>query len=195
MAQAVGSITRVLDEIRAGDTKSAEVLWRRYFPRLSALARRVLAGRELPMAAEDAVQSAFFSFLCTVERGGIRDGADRHDLWRMLSLMTVQSARKQQIREQTKRRGDDRVRAEAEFQRSDDSNWRLDNLPGRSLGPDLDLHAQELLDLLEPDLQEVALLRLGGYRNEEIKQILNCSLRSVERRLRLIRAIWAACEA
>ncbi len=189
----VGSITRVLGQIRAGDMNSASVLWQRYFPRLRGLANRVLAGRQLPMAAEDAVQLAFFSFLRTVERGDFREGADRHDLWRLLSLMTVRMARRQQLRERAGKRGGDRVRVESELQATDEEEWGLDDLPGPSAEPDCDLHVRDLLEMLAPDLQEVALLRLSGYRNDEIKQLLHCSLRSIERRTQLIRAIWEEC--
>jgi len=186
-----GSITQVLGEIRAGDMRSAGLLWKRYFPRLRGLARRVLAGRELPLSAEDAVQTAFFQFLRTVEKGRIREGADREDLWRLLSVMTVRMARKQQLREQASKRGGRvRVQSEAELQHNLAADWRLDELPSNLPAPDCDLLFYELLEQLSPDLQTVAMLRLSGYRNEEIKQLVGCSLRSIERQLQLIRATW-----
>ena len=47
-----------------------------------------------------------------------------------------------------------------------------------------------LLDRLEPELRQIAQLRLDGYTNAEIAAQLGCALRTVERRLELIRRIW-----
>jgi DNA-directed RNA polymerase specialized sigma24 family protein len=51
---------------------------------------------------------------------------------------------------------------------------------------------QRLRDLPEPDLRRVALLKLEGYTNHEISEALDCSERSVERKLDLIRKRWEA---
>jgi DNA-directed RNA polymerase specialized sigma24 family protein len=47
-----------------------------------------------------------------------------------------------------------------------------------------------LLDRLDPALRQIAQLRLDGYTNIEIATRLGCALRTVERRLELIRRIW-----
>ena len=50
---------------------------------------------------------------------------------------------------------------------------------------------QRLLDRLgDAGLREVALMKMEGHTNEEIAAQLNCGLRSVERKLRLIRGVW-----
>ena len=50
---------------------------------------------------------------------------------------------------------------------------------------------QRLLDRLDsPELRSVALRKVEGYTNEEIAAQLGCGLRTVERRLRLIRSTW-----
>ena len=55
----------------------------------------------------------------------------------------------------------------------------------------LNLEFESLLNQLEDsELQRIALLRFEGYGNKEIADELDCSLRSVERRLQLIRRIW-----
>jgi DNA-directed RNA polymerase specialized sigma24 family protein len=51
-------------------------------------------------------------------------------------------------------------------------------------------NCERLLDLLEPAERQIALLRLEGYTNAEIAARLSCALRTVERRLELIRRIW-----
>jgi DNA-directed RNA polymerase specialized sigma24 family protein len=49
---------------------------------------------------------------------------------------------------------------------------------------------RRLLQGLEPDLQRLALAKMEGYSNEEIAQSVGRSLRTVERRLHLIRKKW-----
>ena len=51
---------------------------------------------------------------------------------------------------------------------------------------------QRLRDLPEPDLRQVALMKLEGDTNQEIAEALQCGERSVERKLNLIRKRWEA---
>jgi DNA-directed RNA polymerase specialized sigma24 family protein len=44
--------------------------------------------------------------------------------------------------------------------------------------------------MLDDDLQVLALAKLRGYENREIAAQSDCSLRTVERRLHLIRRKW-----
>ena len=50
---------------------------------------------------------------------------------------------------------------------------------------------RRLLALLgEPKLQQIATWKMEGYTNKEIAAKLDCGLRSIERKLRIIRDIW-----
>ena len=50
---------------------------------------------------------------------------------------------------------------------------------------------RRLLEKLDdPQLRELSLAKMAGYGNEEIAQQLDCSVRTVGRRLRLIRKRW-----
>ncbi len=44
--------------------------------------------------------------------------------------------------------------------------------------------------LSDPQLQALAIAKMQGYSNEEIAEQLQCSVRTVERRLHLIRKKW-----
>ena len=44
--------------------------------------------------------------------------------------------------------------------------------------------------LKDPDLRQIALWKLEGYTNPEIAARLDCTLRTVERKLERIRAYW-----
>src|SRR5436190_46081 len=109
------SVTRWIEQLKAGDQRAAQPLWERYYRRLVRLARGQLRGAR--RRAEEGLTPAFASELAE------------------------------------------------EFRR------RLD-----SLGDDT--------------LRAVALWKLEGYANEEIAEKLNCVVRTVERKLRVIRAIW-----
>jgi DNA-directed RNA polymerase specialized sigma24 family protein len=51
---------------------------------------------------------------------------------------------------------------------------------------------RRLLGLLKDDAQRrVAMLKLEDYTNKEIADKMDCSLATIERRLRLIRSTWS----
>ena len=49
---------------------------------------------------------------------------------------------------------------------------------------------REMLEGLDEPLQKIAMKKLEGYTNQEISANLRISLRSVERKLQLIRQKW-----
>ena len=185
-----GSVTHFFGRLRAGDPAAAEVLWERFFPRLVALARATLAGRPQRVAdADDAAQSAFASFCLRAKAGEFRV-ADRSDLWNLLGVITANKARMQTRRELAAKRGGGRVVGEGALVRADGSTLPLDEAGADPSAAAFDLHCEELLGKLEPELREFAVLRLLGYRNAEIAVKYGCTERKVERKLKLIRARW-----
>ena len=61
-------------------------------------------------------------------------------------------------------------------------------LAGRIVAPD----HRAVLEQLEPEVREIAVCRLMGYRNREIAERLKCTERKIERKLQLIRLAWEA---
>ena len=47
-----------------------------------------------------------------------------------------------------------------------------------------------LLGLLDEDLRVIAVAKMEDYTNQEIAENLDCSLATIDRRLRLIRSLW-----
>jgi DNA-directed RNA polymerase specialized sigma24 family protein len=187
-----GSVTQLFSQLRTGNAAAVEALWQRFFPRLLALAKRTLVGRAKRVAdADDAVQSAFASFCLRVRAGDYEIG-NREDLWNLLGAITANKARMQTRREQAEKRGGGRVAGEDTLRRDDGSRLPLDEAAAVLLTADFDLHSEELLSQLEPELREFALLRLLGYRNREIAEMHDCTERKVERKLNLIRLRWRA---
>ena len=142
------------------------------------------------MGAEDAVQKAFMQFFENVRAGKVDAHNRRDELWRILSVMTVQMARKLERGERTQKRGLGKVRRETDLLDCAENGQHLDELLSQIAPPDADLICEELLSALDDDLREVAILRLSGYSVAEIKEITTFPIRSIERRLQLIRSIW-----
>lgn len=69
----------------------------------------------------------------------------------------------------------------------------LDKEPTPQIAAQLAEECQRLLNLLnKEDLREVAVWKMEGYTNEEIAAKRSCALRTVERKLKTIRALWQA---
>lgn len=176
-----GSITVLYQQWRQGNADSISQLMARFWPRLLALANSTLRGRVQRMAdAEDALQSAMLSFWERVDGGGFDNEMDRDDLWNVLGLITVRKAIKLQEREGAQKRGGGRVV----------TGIPLENSPQKHSEDGVDLVCAELLEMLDPELQAFALLRLTGYKNREIAEQFDCTERKVERKLQLVRAVW-----
>ena len=193
------SVTQWIDRLKAGDPDAAQKLWERYFRRLVGLARKKL--RAAPRRAadeEDVALSAFDSFCRGAEQDRFPQLHDRLDLWQLLVLLTARKALDLAQHERRQKRGGGAVLDEAALPGPADSSApeaALEQIEGPEPTPAFAAQvAEEWLRLLErldsPDLRVVALRKVEGCGNEEIAALLGCGLRTVERRLRLIRSIW-----
>jgi DNA-directed RNA polymerase specialized sigma24 family protein len=193
------SVTEWLNALKAGDPAAAQKLWERYFHRLVGLARQKL--RAAPRRAadeEDVALSAFDSFCRGAEQGCFPRLHDRQDLWQLLVLITARKAADLAQHERRQKRGGGAVLDEAALAGPADSSAQeapLEQIAGPEPTPAFAAQVAEecrrLLECLDsPELRDVALHKMEGYGNEEIAAQLGCGLRTVERRLRLIRSIW-----
>ena len=188
-----GSISRWLDDLRAGDRDAVQPLWERYYARLVALARaRLRAARHgATEDEEDAALSAFHSFCEGAERGRFPRLSDRDGLWKLLVVITARKAAAQGQRQARQKRGGRLVRQS----HGADSASPLDRIAGPGPTPEFAAMVAEecrrLLDKLGDDaLRQVALDRMAGYTTDEIAARLGCARRTVARRLDLIRQTW-----
>jgi len=186
---AEGSITWFFGQLRHGDDAALVQLWQRFFPRLMALATRILAHRpQRAASAEDAVQEALVSFWRRVQAGEFESVTDRDHLWQLLAQFTVFKARRQVRNERAEKRGGGHVLDEAALALDDRSP--LDQLAGQQPTAEVDLHAAELVESLPPDLREFAVLRLLGHSTAEMADLIGCTQRKVQRKLDLVRLHW-----
>jgi RNA polymerase sigma factor (sigma-70 family) len=197
-----GSVTQLVDRLRSGSLDSrdeaARRVWERYLPRLLTLARRHLDRRiRVLQGEEDVVQSMGRSFFRRLRRGDF-DLANRDDLWALLVTITLNKARNAADRHFAALRD---VRRKRPLPLSDasrsDAPHEVFALEAAEPTPAEAAVLNEALerrlrDLPEPDLRQVALMRLEGYTNREIAEALQCGERSLERKLNLIRKRWEA---
>ena len=189
------SVSLWIGRIKQGDEAAAQSIWERFFPDLVAVARNRLAGAPCVVAdEEDVVLSAMKSFFKAAERGRFPRLLDGDGLWRLLSEMTRRKAVDQIRRVLAERHGGGRVQQMSQLgdQHSNDQlpNHVLDQSPTPELASILEDNCRRLLSQLDPDLQLLALAKLQGYTNEEVAAQLGWRLRTVERRMRMIRKLW-----
>jgi len=187
-----GSVTGWIGELRRGNQQAAEELWRRYFQQLVRLGRRKLSSDHRRAAdEEDLALSALDSFFRGVGCDRYPHLRDRHDLWQLLVMIAARKAIDQFRHEHRQKRST--ARTVEPFGREGDG---LEQIIGREPTPEFAIQVaeqcQRLLDRLGDKASvAIAQLKLECHSNEEIARQLDCSLRTVERKLELIRAKWS----
>jgi DNA-directed RNA polymerase specialized sigma24 family protein len=191
------SVTIWLNRLKVGDEEAAQRLWDRYFARLILLARDKLRYgryRGADQDEEDVALSALNSVYLGVVAGRFPSLDNRDDLWRLLVVVVARKALNQMRGRARLKRGGGRVRAETDLL-LDDPDDALAQVVGQEPTPELaatfaEELKQRLDDLRDETLREVACMRLEGYANDEIAQRLNCTTRTVVRKVELIRRRW-----
>lgn len=193
-----GSVTRWITSLKGGDADAAQPLWERYYRRLVSLARQKLqSARRRGADEEDVVQSAFHSFFRGVSRGRFPQLHDRDNLWRLLVVITARKALDQVAREHSKRRGGGTVQGESRISPGR-PGWEeagIEQVVGEEPTPEFAAQVaeeyQRLLELLgDETLRRVAVWKMEGLTNDEVAARLDCSRRTVARKLDTIRIIW-----
>jgi DNA-directed RNA polymerase specialized sigma24 family protein len=192
------SVTRWIDQWKAGDPSAAAGLWNRFYSRLIALACSKLRGAHRRAAdEEDVVASVFETFFRRAQRGQFPQLHDRDDLWQLLVKITERKAVDQRRLQGRKKRGGGRLRGESVFldPRGSTSGAGIGQIAGPEPTPEFAaLVAEECERLLgrlaDDELRQIAVLKLEGYTNEEIAERTGHSRPTIERRLRVIRVQW-----
>ncbi len=196
----IGSLTQYVHELNSPDSRlrdeAARMIWERFSPRLKLLVRRHLDNRILRREDEqDILQSMFFSF-CASQTAGRNAPASRQELWKLLVRITMCKVVNTAHRHMADRRDVRRERSE----RPPDSNgtefpqWMLDHVDRSQPRPEEQAavveEVQRLLDALKNErLRQIVVWKLEGYTNAEIAEMIGMTVRSVELKLKLIRAL------
>ncbi len=190
------SVTAWISDLKSGQDIATQKIWERYFQRLVRVASRQLGSAPKRIADEEDVAISVFQSLCDgAAAGRFAQLKDRDDLWRLLTAISSMKAVDQIRRQTAKKRGGTHVRGES----------IVAGLAGELGGFDQLLHSEptaeflaimeeqrrDLFEALPDDSQrQVAKMRFDGFSNEEIAEQLGISLRSVERKLKIVREIW-----
>ncbi len=197
------SVTRLIHLLRSQDTAvrdmAAGMIWQRYFRELLSLARRNLDRRARHRADEEDVLQSMFQSFCTRQARGDFHLADRDELWKLLVTITLRKARNASKAQRRDKRDVEREQAAGTEAGSDSSCmcWELEEMDAAGPSPAEAALLNETLErrlesLADSELRQIALWRLEGYSNREIAERLDCTERSVERKLERIRSKWLA---
>lgn len=189
-------ITHWLREVQAGRSDAAQGLWNAYFDRLTTIARQ-----KLPIHArraaddEDVALSAFKSLCLGLERGRYPQVQDREELWNLLIVITARKAVTHVRHETRQKRGGGHVQGEAALASESSDGGGFDQIVGREPTPEFAAQVAEQCERLmaalgDDALRGIAMMKLEGFTREEIAERLGRSVRSIARRLDLIRRIW-----
>ena len=184
------NVSHWIDLVKYGDSAAANRIWQHYFERLVQSVRRRLLGQNRAVTdKEDIVLSVFDSFYAAAEKGRSPDLSDREDLWQLLLRMSARKVIDKRRHDLRQRRGGD-----VEICSLDDhgDNESIIEAIGDEPSPEMVLMMNESVEqffshLGVGHLRDLAGAKLEGYSNAELAQRLQCSERTSERRLHLIR--------
>jgi len=196
-----GSVTRLIQLLRSGDATerdlAARLIWRRYFRDLLELARNNLNKRIRRREDEEDVLQSMYKSFCLRQQRGEFDLAGRDALWKLLVTITLRKARNAAKKQARDKRDIAREQTIADRGDAESAHWALEQMDASEPSPAEAALLNEALEgrlavLEDPELRQIALWRLEGYTNREISEKLDCTERSVERRMERIRSKWAS---
>ncbi len=198
------SVTQWLTDLKDGDETAAQRLWDRYFGHLAGLAEKRLKKIPLlPTDGEDVALSAMHSLWEGVSRGRFADLSDRESLLKLLVAITVRKANHAIRDEFRQKRGGGKVVGESVLLHPAERNTGarglevvLDRAPTPEFVAQMEEEMQRLFNLLpDEELRQIAAWKIQGLTSSEIAERIGKALATVERRLKLIRSLWAECIA
>jgi RNA polymerase sigma factor (sigma-70 family) len=194
-----GSVTRLIQFLRSDDAAerdlAARLIWTRYFRDLLELARNNLSKRIRRREDEEDVLQSMYKSFCLRQQRGEFDLASRDALWKLLVTITLRKARNAAKKQMRDKRDVGREQTLADKHDSESGQWALEQMDSSGPSPAeaalLNEALERRLELLDDDqLRQIALWRLEGYTNREIAERLDCTERSVERRMERVRSKW-----
>jgi RNA polymerase sigma factor (sigma-70 family) len=196
-----GSVTRCIQQLKAGDLDAFEKIWQHYFEELLEVARGVMRQRKKwsIVDEDDIVQNALLSVCRGFPKNKSYENVNsRESLWPILVAITKFKVADNFRRENAAKRGAGRVVSEANLERKDDNSTRVglaqlvaDEAPRPQDIAEMSEQLTILMGLLpRDDLKQIARLHLEGWKNHQIAEELEISTRSVERKLALVRDAW-----
>ncbi len=195
-------VPQLVAELSEGDRRRVQQLWESYFDRLVKLSENKMPPQlRRSCDGEDLALSALNSFVRGAEQARYPDLQDPAELW---SLLVVIAKRKISYRVRSAKRlkrGGGKVRGESVFaapetEKTSSAVMGLEQFFREEPSVDDVLEIAELTkNLLEKldghEFRQVVELKIQGYTHDEIASKLGLSVRTVHRRLLMVRQIWS----
>lgn len=180
------------------ENQAAERLWSLYFARMVGVARSKLSNfKRATLDEEEIALSAFKSFCLALRAGNAVADQSNVNLWPLLVTLTLNKAIDHIRRENRQKRGGPKASGDAGPGRAtDSSSWN--ELVSKDPSPDSLAAATESFDQLlqtldatgDPTLREITLLSISGHSSTELADRMGCTPRTIQRKLKTVRAIW-----
>jgi DNA-directed RNA polymerase specialized sigma24 family protein len=187
------AITAWITKLANGSDQAAEELWHHMSARLHEFAQQKLDPRTRRRYDEsDAANSAFHSLCWGIANGRI-EAESRDALWGLLAVITSRKISEQRRYLNRQKRGGGAVRGESGFAKFGDAG--INAVDGKQQSPDelaeVAESCNQLLAVLPDEtMKRIVLLKFQSATNGEVADELNCTRRTIERKLERIRRIW-----
>jgi RNA polymerase sigma factor (sigma-70 family) len=180
-----GSVTLLLRGVFDEDEAKTKAFWDIFFPRLVRVANKILRSHQ---DAEDAAQESLVKFWIQATSDKVSKGMDRFGIWAFLSKITTRQALDFLKHRGRKKRGGGNVYVETEIaSMTGEDDWDLDSMVGDLSFHAFDMVIDEILGALSEESREILVWRMMGFSYSEISRKMDCSEKTVQRRIERIR--------
>lgn len=187
------SVTGWIDQLSAGNEQAAEQLWQHISARVREFARQKLDRYTHRRYDEDDAANSAFHSLCRGLVDGRLSAENRDALWGLLAVITSRKISAQQRLLKRQKRGGGDLRGDSGFAELGDAG--INEIEGSQRTPAVlaeisESCAQLLKALPDEMMKKIVLLKFQGAKNGEVAAELQCTRRTIERKLERIRRIW-----
>lgn len=170
-------------------------IYDQYFDSLVRIAEaRMSIGQRRTADGEDIALSALGSFLRRYGKESRLRLEDGESLWPIIATIARRKALNHVRKHRQLKRGEGNVRGDSVFAGHQDEGGGFHLVAGSGSSPDVVAESNEmvqtLLASLPEDQAQIAEQKLAGCTNAEIAKQLDCSVATIERRLKMIRSQW-----
>jgi len=190
----LGSVSKAIAQIGEMEEEAAQLLWERFFEKLCRYAEKKVYKRHRRLLdAEDIASSAMFALMEGLKNGRFYKLKNRDQLWQMLVIIASRKAANAAKFHDRQKRGLGKTRGDSAFKGiSGGLAGYIEGNDDPAKFVELEADCQELLEALpDENYRSIAVMRLAGFTNVEIGKKLNCSTRTIDRKLLAIREVWS----